>query len=41
MNAGWSDNIVAFEKTTLFQFRLMKTGCLFFFSFFFFLQTIY
>ena len=33
---GWSDKIVALEKTTWFHFRLMKTGFLFFL-----LQTIY
>ena len=35
-NTGWSDKIVALEKTTWFHFRLRKTGFLFlFFSFFF------
>ena len=31
---GWNDKIVALEKTTWFHFPLMKTGFLFFFSFF-------
>ena len=34
-STGWSDKIVALEKTTWFYFRLMKTG------FLFLLQTIY
>ena len=29
-NTGWKDKIVTLEKTTLFHFRLMKTGFLFF-----------
>ena len=38
---GWNDKIVALEKTTWLQFRLMNNSFLSFFSFFFLLQTIY